>query len=52
MGGHLREQHDSCVGHGIGEAQDAAAHDGVTEVEHGHAKGRVSWVLLIVKVKQ
>lgn len=29
-----QEEDDSCVGHGIGQPQDAAAHDGIAEVEH------------------
>lgn len=36
---------DAGVGHGVGQAQDAAAHDGVAQVEHGHAEGRVALVL-------
>lgn len=29
-----QEEEDPRVGHGIGQPQDAAAHDGVAEVEH------------------
>lgn len=29
-----QEEEDPCVGHGIGQSQDAAAHDGVAEIEH------------------
>lgn len=29
-----QEEEDPCVGHGIGQPQDAAAHDGIAEVEH------------------
>lgn len=34
-----QEEDDAGVGHGVGQTQDAAAHDGVTEVEDGHSKG-------------
>lgn len=29
-----QEEEDPCVGHGIGQSQNAAAHDGVAEIEH------------------
>lgn len=33
-----QEEEDPCVSHGIGQSQDAAAHDGIAEIEHGHSK--------------
>ena len=33
-----QEEEDPCVSHGIGQSQDATAHDGVAEIEHGHSK--------------
>lgn len=30
---HSQEEDDAGVGHGVGQTEDAAAHDGVTEVE-------------------
>lgn len=33
-----QKEDDSRVGHGISQPQDAAPHDGVAEVEHGHSK--------------
>lgn len=30
---HLHKQYDPCVGHGIGQAQDSTAHDGITQVK-------------------
>ena len=36
---HLHEKYDPCVGHGIGQAQDSTAHDGITQVEWRHSKG-------------
>ena len=38
---HSQEEHHSSVGHGIGQAQDAAPHDGVAQVEHRHPEGRL-----------
>lgn len=35
------EEDDSGVGHGEGQAQDPAAHDGVAQVEDGHSKRRL-----------
>lgn len=35
----LHKQGDASVGHGKGQTQDATAHDGVAQVEDGHAKG-------------
>ena len=34
LAGHSHEEGDAGVGHGVGEAQDAAAHDGVAQVKH------------------
>lgn len=30
---HLHKEDNPCVGHGVGQAQDPTAHDGVTQVE-------------------
>lgn len=30
---HLHKKDDPCVGHGIGQAQDSTAHDGITQIE-------------------
>ena len=30
---YLHKEGDACVGHGVGQTQDAAAHDGVAQVE-------------------
>lgn len=43
---HLHEKQDARVGHGVGQAQDPAAHDGVAQVEGGHPEGRGSRVLV------
>lgn len=40
-----REKHDAGVGHGEGQTEDAAAHDGVAQVEDGHPKGGVTRML-------
>lgn len=40
--GHSHKEDDPRVSHGVGQAQDAAAHDGVAEVKDGHAKRRLS----------
>lgn len=42
---HLHKKHNPRVGHGVGETQDAAAHDRITQVEDRHTKGGMSWVL-------
>lgn len=42
---HLHEKDDPCVGHGIGQAQNPTAHDGIAQVEGGHAEGSRSGVL-------
>ena len=42
---HSHKQSDPGVGHGVGQTQDAAAHDGISEVEDGHAKGGIALVL-------
>lgn len=34
-----QEEQDSRVGHGIGEAEDATAHDGITQIENRHSEG-------------
>lgn len=36
--GYLRKENDASVGHGKGQAQDAAAHNGVAQVEDRHAE--------------
>lgn len=41
----LHKQGDASVGHGKGQTQDATAHDGVAQVEDGHAKGGTTLVL-------
>lgn len=41
-----RKENDAGVGHGVGQAQDAAAHDGVAQVEDRHPKGGVAGMLL------
>lgn len=41
----LHEKYDPCVGHGIGQAQDSTAHDGITQVEWRHPKGGGSRML-------
>lgn len=41
----LHKQGDAGVGHSVGQTQDAAAHDGVPQVEDGHAKGSSALVL-------
>ena len=33
-----QKQNDSGVGHGVGQSQDPAAHNGVAEVEDGHSE--------------
>lgn len=33
---HSQEEDDAGVGHGIGQPQDAAAHDGIAQIEDGH----------------
>lgn len=33
-----QKEDDSRVGHGISQPQDAAPHDGIAEVEHGHSE--------------
>lgn len=43
---YLHEKDNSCVGHGVGEPQDATAHNGIAEVEGGHSKGSSASVLL------
>lgn len=35
---YLRKENDASVCHGEGQAQDAAAHNGVAQVEDGHAE--------------
>lgn len=42
---HLHKQYDSCVGHGIGKAQDSTAHDGITQVKWRHSKRGVARML-------
>lgn len=42
---HLHKQGDAGVGHGVGQSQDAAAHDGVAKVEDGHAEGGIALML-------
>lgn len=49
---YLREEHDASVSHGEGQAQDAAAHDGVAQVEDGHPEGGVAGMLLREKMKR
>uniref|UniRef100_A0A0E9WR88 Uncharacterized protein n=1 Tax=Anguilla anguilla TaxID=7936 RepID=A0A0E9WR88_ANGAN len=53
--GHTQEknhkQKDSGVGHGIGQAQDPAAHDGITKIEDGHPKRGVSRVVFRIFFK-
>lgn len=43
---HLRKEHNAGVSHGVGQAQDAAAHDGVAQVKHRHPEGSVARMLL------
>lgn len=45
MRGRLHKQGDAGVGHGPGQTQDAAAHDGIAQVEDGHPKGSVALML-------
>lgn len=42
---HLHKQNDARVGHGVGQTQDPAAHDGITQVEDRHPKRGMSRVL-------
>ena len=49
---HLHKKHNASVGHGVGETQDAAAHDRITQVEDRHTKGGMSWVLRERKVER
>lgn len=42
---HSQEEDDAGVGHGIGQPQDAAAHDGVAQVEDRHPKRRLPFEL-------
>lgn len=41
----LRKENNAGVGHGVGQAQDAAAHDGVAQVEDRHAERSVARML-------
>lgn len=41
----LHKQGDASVGHRVRQAQDAAPHNGIAEVEHGHAEWGVALVL-------
>lgn len=34
----LQEEDHPCVGHGVRQSQDPAPHDGVAQVEDGHAE--------------
>lgn len=43
---HLREEHNASVRHGVRQAQNAAAHDGVAQVEDWHSKGGMTGMLL------
>lgn len=43
---YLRKEHYASVSHGEGQAQDAAAHDGVAQIEDRHPKGGVAGMLL------
>lgn len=49
---YLRKEHYASVSHGEGQAQDAAAHDGVAQVEDRHPKGGVAGMLLREKMKR
>jgi len=40
-----QEEDDAGVGHGVGQPQDAAAHDGVAQVEDGHPERRLPFEL-------
>lgn len=44
-GRYSQEKDDARVGHGKSQPQDSAAHDGVAEVEDGHAKGSLPFKL-------
>jgi hypothetical protein len=41
----LHKKNDSSVGHGKSQSQDPAAHDGITQVEGGHAERRFAFKL-------
>lgn len=45
MSMYLHKQYDPCVGHGIGQAQDSTAHDGITQVKRRHPKRGVARML-------
>lgn len=34
----LQKEDHPCVGHGVRQSQDSTSHDGVAQVEDGHAK--------------
>lgn len=42
---HSQEEDDASVGHGVGQPQDAAAHDGIAQVEDRHPKRRLAFEL-------
>lgn len=42
---HSQEEDDASVGHGIGQPQNAAAHDGIAQIEDGHPKRRLPFEL-------
>lgn len=42
---HLQEEDDASVGHGVGQPQDPAAHNGIAEVKHRHPKGGLPFEL-------
>lgn len=42
---HSQEEDDTSVGHGVGQPQDATAHDGIAQVEDGHPKRRLPFKL-------
>lgn len=43
--GYSQEEDDACVGHGVRQTQNAAAHDGVAEVEDRHPDGGFTFKL-------